>query len=159
MRWFNISVVFAAMLLILGLASSAQAADVMYKASLSIQAFGNDTTTGLSYPFNSTVFVGVPFGLTCNPYYGAGTNWCIGTTSMAQAGSPLTGSGSASVTGFAPAAFTLPLSGLSRVLGTPGVPGGSFYGYYPYMYSFTYADLKNSNASWIVSIRLKERRP
>jgi hypothetical protein len=175
MRRFNSSPVFAAILLILGLASPAQAALVMYEASLSIQAFGNDTTTGTSYPFSSTVFVGIPFGLTCNPNYGLGTATCGGATPYGQAGSPLSGSGYANM-GKA-GRLTLPASGLSRVLGKPatsfhynnprsvrqpircttltmttpgcGVPGGSFSPRTPVsIYDFTYANLKNYSGNF-----------
>ncbi len=146
---------------IVGFASAAWAGTAQYSGSLIIQGFGNDMTGGTTYPFTTNVFLGHPFGITCNPYYGPGTKICGGTDQSAQDGSPLTGSGTAGVTDTSPAAFTLPQSALARKLGTPatpgsfehltnsvsrpihctatnagagcGVPGGSFSYYFPYI--------------------------
>jgi hypothetical protein len=157
------------LVLILGFATTAWAGLAQYTGSLFIHGFANDTTNGASYPFTTNVFLGHPFGITCNPGYGPGTKVCGGTDPTAQVGSPLTGAGTVSVTGTSPAAFTLPQSALAKKLGTPattwitnakgakqpvrcvltstpgcGVPGGSFSAYFPYIYSYTYADLKNA---------------
>lgn len=53
-------------LLVLGFAMSAHAAARMYTGSLVIAAFGNDTTTGATYPFNSTIYIGLPLTGQCN---------------------------------------------------------------------------------------------
>jgi hypothetical protein len=161
------------LVLILGFATTAWAGTGQYSGSLTIQGFAQDTTDGTQYPFTTNVFLGHPFGITCNPNYGPGTKVCGGMDASAQAGSPLTGSGSVSVTGTNPAGFTLPQSDLVKKLGTPattfivnakgvkqpvrcnltstpgcGIPGGSFSAYFPYIYSYTYADLKNAAGSF-----------
>jgi hypothetical protein len=166
------------LVLILGVATTAWAGTAQYYGTLIIDGFGNDTNTVPppdNYPFSTNVFLGHPFGITCNPYYGPNTKVCGGTDQSAQDGMPLVGLGTAtSVTGTSPAAFKLPQSDLARKLGTPatvfhpytpkqpkrpvrcwqtstpgcGVPGGSFSAYFPYIYSYTYADLKNAAGSF-----------
>jgi hypothetical protein len=132
---------------------------------LTIPSFGNDTTTGLSAPFYSTNYLGIPFGQNCNSAHGTNTGTlatiCYGTSSYQSAhdGSPLVGTGVFSVGSSASGAINLPQSLLSVKLGTVptvftstdfakkpqnGVPGGSFSYYPPYIYSYTYADLKNA---------------
>jgi len=86
---------------------------------------------------------------------------CFATSSYpsAHAGSPLVGSGVISVSASPAGAIGLPASLLSVKLGTfptafstpvfakkpvGGVPGGSFSYYPPYIYSYSYADLKNA---------------
>jgi hypothetical protein len=64
-------------LVALAAATPAQAVvNMYYKGSLIIESFGNDTTTGTAYPFNTFVVLGIPFGQHCNPFYGPGTYSC-----------------------------------------------------------------------------------
>ncbi len=172
-------------ILALVVASSSQAGVVsMYNlGTLTIKAFGNDTTTGSTYPSNTNVYLGLPFGQHCNSAHGTGTTSCGGTYPSAQAGSPLFGGDVVNVTtsSAAPAKFGLAQGQLARKLGTlptvwnsgpfttytrttsgaqgtmtvynsnpnhvkiplNGNPGGSFSYYPPYIYSYSYADLKN----------------
>ena len=149
---------------VLGLlvSGSVQAATSMYVVGkLTIPSFANDTTTGLSAPFYSTNYLGVPFGQHCNSAHGTGTTVCYATSyyQSAHDGSPLVGTGHFSVGSSASGAINLPQSLLSVKLGSVptvftttdfakkpqnGVPGGSFSYYPPYIYSYTYADLKNA---------------
>ncbi|MDE0884341.1 MAG: PEP-CTERM sorting domain-containing protein [Myxococcota bacterium] len=143
--------------------ASAQAAVPMYVlGKLTVPSFGNDTTTGASAPLMSTNYLGIPFGQACNSAHGTGTTACYATSSYQSAhdGSPLLGTGVLSVaTGASPNPLSLPASLVSVKLGTfptvfsspsfakkpvNGVPGGSFSYYPPYIYSYTYADLKNA---------------
>jgi hypothetical protein len=165
------------LVLTLGFATTAWAGLAQYRGSLIIDGFGHDTTNGTAYPFTTNVFLGHPFGTFCNQYYGPGVQQCKGLAKYphAQDGSPLTGSGTVSVTGSSPAAFVLPQSAVARKLGTQatkfhppahtkapnrpvhcwqtstpgcGTPGGSFSAWFPYIYSYTYADLKNASGSF-----------
>ena len=125
-------------------------------------------------PFYSYNYLGVPFGQDCNWAHGSRTvasasapyisyYQCFATSSYQSAhdGSPLLGTGIVSITAGAGANpdFSLPASRLSVNLGSfptqftstdfvkkpvNGVPGGSFSYYPPYIYSYTYADLKNA---------------
>jgi hypothetical protein len=161
------ALLLAAALAVLGVASAAQAEPRMYTGSLILHEFGNDTTTGTTYPFNAYVVLGIPHGLFCNAKQGGKDGPCYGTDTRAQDGYPLVGSGTAQITGAAPRAFTIPASDLSAVLGTFSpttglvcglqskgklqtgcVPGGSFSYYPPYIYSFEFADLKNAAGSF-----------
>jgi len=176
--WASVRVVLFA-LSILGLASMAQAGTQLYGGSLIIEGFGNDTTDGTTYPFNTFVILGVPFGVDCNANYGPFSTPCGGTYPEGQHGAPLVGSDTAITAGTGTTrTFVLPSAGIARYAGTPatsnsfttsvngiqrpinctqssptpgggcGVPGGSFSYYFPYIYSFTYADLKNDNGSF-----------
>ncbi len=143
-----------------GMVRQAVAAQPMYVlGQLSVSSFGNDTTTGASAPFYSNNYVGLPFGQHCNPVFGTGMTACYATSAKAHAGSPLAGTGIISVSASPGGPIDLPASLLKAKLGTlpsvfdvsnfakrpvNGVPGGSFSYYPPYIYSYTYADLKNA---------------
>jgi hypothetical protein len=104
------------------LAAPAQAGPRMFSGSLVFHAFGNDVTTGITPPFATYSFLALPLGASCNPVLLGGMT--CGTATLQQ-GAPLTGSGTASVTGTSPASFTLPASQLRRkALGVlPPYPG------------------------------------
>ena len=143
-------------------AGAVSAATPMYVLGKYTQvSFGNDTTTGTTSPFYSTNYLGIPFGQNCNVSHGTGTTVCYATSSYpsAHAGSPLVGTGVISVSASPGGAIALPASLLAVKLGTfptaystptfqkkpiGGVPGGSFSYYPPYIYSYSYADLKNA---------------
>jgi hypothetical protein len=173
MSMFSKLIHVALLVLVVAFATTAGAQiPIQYQGSLIIDAFANDTTDQGNYPFSTNVFLGHPFGTSCNTMYGPNTTMaCWGVDPSAQDGSPLTGSGTLSVAAIGPGApFALPQSALKRKLGTPatsfehlassttrpihctasgagagcGTPGGSFSYYHPYIYSFTYADLKNA---------------
>jgi hypothetical protein len=147
---------------VMGIAASAQAVTPMYMiGKLTEVSFGNDTTTGLSAPYYSTNYLGIPFGQHCNSAHGTGTTACYATSSYQSAhdGSPLRGTGVVSVSASPGGPIALPASLLTVMLGTlptafstpvfqkkpiGGVPGGSFSYYPPYIYSYSYADLKNA---------------
>ena len=64
-------------------ATIAQAgAPVLYNGTIIIQAFGEDNTAGLAYPQNEFVYLGQPFGITCNPNAGALCNVNTKTTTQ-----------------------------------------------------------------------------
>jgi hypothetical protein len=121
----------AALLLIVGLAASAGAEPAMFQASLDILWIG--TNTGPAGP-NARHFH-LPLDVHCNPYFPNGTT-C--SPAMVESGTPLTGSGTASLTGSAPAAFTLPVGALARSF------AGAFPTAYPtYRGSFVSGQLYN----------------
>ena len=111
----------------------------MYQGSLSLHFFGNDTTALSTPPFSAYVFVALPLGAHCNPYVGGKT--C--TTATLQKGAPLTGSGSALVTGSSPASFMLSASQLGRI-----ASGSLPQQYASQVYRKTYANLANGNGSF-----------
>ena len=95
-RWFAPVLVAV---FVLGLAVTAQAAPNLYRGSVVVEGFGNDTTIGTAYPYTIQVFLGVPFGQDCNANYGPYTNGCGGYEPNGQGGSPLVASTSASSSG------------------------------------------------------------
>ena len=117
MRWSTASFAIVGVVLSLGLASSAQAAPAMFEASFLMHAWGNDVTTGSSYPSNTSVFVPMPLGtkrtrstVRCTPPGGlSDANPC---PPVSQRGRPATGMGTISVatTGTGPAPIALPQS-------------------------------------------------
>jgi hypothetical protein len=121
----------ASLLLIVGLAAAAGAEPAMFQASLDILWIG--TNTGPAGP-NARHFH-LPLDVNCNPYFPYGTT-C--SAAMVENGTPLTGSGTASLTGSAPAAFALPKSALARSF------DGAFPTAYPtYRGSFVSGQLYN----------------
>lgn len=135
MRWATASLIFAGVLLTLGLVSSAQAEPKMFSGSLIFHS-GNDVTTGASYPSTAYVLSVYPLGAFCNPMVAGGVS--CGTATLNQ-GAPLTGNGTVSVTGPAPAGFTIPSNQLFRTT------SGSLPPPYPTTAFFkTYATLANA---------------
>ena len=146
----------------IGISSSASAVTAMYsQGTLNVEAFANDTTTGPSYPYTTQVFLGIPLGTFCNQFKGGGVSPCGGFNTKGQNGLPLAGMDfHALPTTAAPVPFALNEGRIRQKLGTPatsftygpngtkrpanGVPGGSFSYYFPYIYSYSYADLKNA---------------
>ena len=146
----------------IGISSSASAVTAMYsQGTLNVEAFANDTTTGPSYPYTTQVFLGIPLGTFCNQFKGGGQSPCGGFNTKGQNGLPLAGMDfHALPTTAAPVPFALNEGRIRQKLGTPatsftygpngtkrpanGVPGGSFSYYFPYIYSYSYADLKNA---------------
>ncbi len=60
------------LVLVLGLAATAHAGTRMYSASLTIQGFGNDTTTGATPKYSKAGYTGIPGVGRCNagaPHY------------------------------------------------------------------------------------------
>jgi hypothetical protein len=159
--------VFGGLLLVavIGIASSASAAVSMYsQGMLSVKGFGNDTTNGTTYPYDTLVYLGIPLGTFCNQLKGQPYQ-CSGVLPLAQDGAPLSGwnAHSVPVPGI-PVPFDMAQSQVQRKLGVPattftygpggtkhpqnGTPGGSFSYYFPYIYSYSYADLKNAAGSF-----------
>jgi hypothetical protein len=93
--------------LIVGLAASASAESAMFQASLDIFWIGTNTGPAGA---NARHFH-LPLDVNCNPYFPGGTT-C--SPAMVENGTPLTGSGTANVSGSAPAAFALPKGALAR---------------------------------------------
>ena len=118
MRWFNVSPVFTALLVTLGLASGARAAPEMFQASLIIHVSANDITSGMFNWFSTqNTFVAMPPGKTCTYFttWGPGTGYpyvCARATK--ELGGPATGSGAISVPtqGTGPFPIALPQSAL-----------------------------------------------
>ena len=135
MRCVTASLVFAGVLLTLGFVSSAQAGPKMFSGSLIFHS-GNDLTTGASYPSTAYILSVYPLGAFCNPMVAGGMS--CGTATLNQ-GAPLTGNGTVSVTGPAPASFTIPSNQLFRTT------SGSVSPLYPTTAFFkTYATLANA---------------
>jgi len=121
------------------LAAPAQAGPKLFSGSLVFQTLGNDFTAGTTPPFATYTFLALPLGADCNAALLGGMTCDPATL---QQGAPLTGSGTASVTGSSAASFKLPASRLVRrtrgVL--PPYPGIS--------YTATTATLANSAGSF-----------
>ncbi len=58
-------------LVVIGISGTAQAAVRMYSGSLIIHAFGNDTSTGSTFPYSKAIVTGIPLAGNCNtaPYH------------------------------------------------------------------------------------------
>jgi len=125
----------AALILIVGLASSASAGPAMFQASLDIILIGtNAAPTGAA-----TRHFHLPLDVACNPYFPGGTTCGPATV---ENGTPLTGSGTANVIGSAPAAFTLPKGAIARSF------SGAFPTLYPtYLGSFVSGQLYNDSVA------------
>jgi hypothetical protein len=126
-------------LLAFGFALSAQAGPAMFQASFIMHAWGNDITSGATYPYNEYGFTAAPVGRDCqsaSPYTPNGATaprYC--SPALVQQGYPATGSG------------TL-ISGGATVGGPVVLPQSAFVAdgitgfivtYYPYLQSWTYA--------------------
>jgi hypothetical protein len=131
-------------LLTLSLASSAQAENAMFQASFIMHAWGNDVTTGTSFPSNASHFVPMPLGTTgCAPYYPYSSSYhpCL---PVSQRVKPATGTGSISLatTGTGPAPIALPQSAV----------GVTTVGFWPVIipttYYTTYATFVNEAGSF-----------
>jgi hypothetical protein len=113
----------------------------MFQASFIMHAWGNDVTTGTSYPFNTSVFTPMPLGTTgCASHSGS-------CPPNSQRGRPATGTGSISVatTGTGPAPIALPQSAF-------GVSTQGFWPFnFPFSYSTTYATFANDAGSFFES--------
>lgn len=118
----------------------ATAAPRLYSASLQIEMFGNDTTTGSAFPFSVETHRALVLGQNCNDAYGSTTGTC-GLTTLRD-GAPLTGSGTASVMATTYVDFTLPASDIA-VFAQGSRPWNP-----PTLYSYTYANLKNGPGSF-----------
>jgi hypothetical protein len=147
MRRFNPSLVIAAAILTLGVGSGARAGTAMFQASFIVHAFGNDVTTGASYPFNTSVFTPMPLGTTgCAPYYPYSSSYhpCLPAS---QRGKSATGTGfiSVAMTGTGPAPIALPQSAF-------GVTTRGFWPFgFPISYYTTYATFVNDAGSFFES--------
>jgi hypothetical protein len=124
-------------LLVLGFATTAQAANQLYVGSLIIESFGNDA---------AGAFYGIPFGLHCNSLYGT-TTWVSSppascTPVERMQGAPLTGSGIVGLTESGPAGFRIKAAA-SSLGGLRRTATGSFPYHPRYIYSYTYATLEN----------------
>jgi hypothetical protein len=129
-------------LFVLGFALNAQAGPAMFEASFLFNAWGNDITSGTTYPYNVYGFNALPLGHDCQsavrstPNGGVNHRYCYPTTFLQ--GYPATGSGYL-VTGGATLGVPigLPISAFSvNVTGFQPT-------YYPYIQSQTYANFVN----------------
>lgn len=103
MCWYTASLAVIGIGLTLGLGSPAQAGAAMFQASLVLHAFGNDLTSGPSFPYDTNTFYAIPFGYDCYNYRRTpwGQNWGKKTPprplycpqSIFQKGHPATGAG------------------------------------------------------------------
>jgi len=134
----------------LGFALSAQAGPAMFNASFLIHAWGNDISTGTTYPYNSAVYSGAPMGQDCQhaspstPNGVINTRYC--TNYLVSGGYPATGMGTLATgtttvlavgapIALAQSAFNLSVTGFLRT-------------YYPYLQSHTYATIHNEAATF-----------
>jgi len=129
--------------MVLGFGFGAQAGPAMFEASFIMHAFGNDITSGTTFPYSWYSFSAVPLGHNCRyryPYSPNGAtypHYCGSATF--HRGSPATGT------------FAVDTGG-SVVGGSIAVPQyafgitatGIFPPYYPYLYSKTYATFANA---------------
>jgi hypothetical protein len=147
MRWSTACPAVIGALLTLGLVSSAHAGATMFQASFIMHAFGNDVTSGATYPYDTDVFFALPLGHNCQDpsrYTTNGTypapHYCYPAT--LQAGRPATGSGTLSVGTGSPASIMLPQSAI-------GITTLGFRPLHPnYLQSDTYATLVNASGAF-----------
>jgi len=123
-------------------ASKSPGQPAMFQASFIMHAFGNDTTTGASSPFNAYVFTAMPLGRSCQsttPTSGNGSpnpHYC--SPAILQQGKSATGSGTLGVGSGALATVALPYSAFG-IATTGFLPV-----YYHYAFqSHTYATFAN----------------
>jgi hypothetical protein len=148
MRWSAASPAVIGALLTLGLAPSAHAGATMFQASFIMHAFGNDVTTGATYPYDTDVFLALPLGHNCQDpsrYTINGTypapHYCYPAT--LQAGRPATGNGTLSLGTGSPASIMLPQSAF-------GITTLGFHPLYPgYLQSDTYATFVNASGAFL----------
>jgi len=108
----------------------------LYDGSLIFHAFGNDGTT-----LSQRIFTAVPLGAFCNPAKSGGMT-CDPKATL-QVGTPLTGSGTATLSGSSPAMIMLPAKQLERT-GTGSLPLR-----YPYQtWARTFANAVNDSGSF-----------
>jgi len=119
----------------------------MFAASMIMDAFGNDVTSGTAYPYNTLITVGMPLGHNCQDASPATPNGELNSRycprEVLRAGYPATGSGylvagGATVgapIGLPQSAFAVDVTGFNRT-------------YYPYLQSHTYADFVNAAGSF-----------
>jgi hypothetical protein len=125
----------AALILTVGLASSANAEPAMFQASLDIILIGTNAAPAGSV----TRHFHLPLDAVCNPYFPGGMT-CGPTT--VENGVPLTGNGAIEVIGSAPAAFALPKGAIARSF------SGAFPTLYPtYLGSFASGQLYNDSVA------------
>lgn len=145
MRWFTASSAVLGVALTVGLGPSAQAGTAMFQASLILHAFGNDVTTGPTFPSNTYTFYALPLGYSCYNY--RRTSWGKTTPprplycplSVLQKGHPATGAGVLVQGAGATPSIMLPQSALGVT--TTGLLQS--YGYTGYI-SETYATFANA---------------
>lgn len=109
----------------------------MYTGSLSIHYFAIDG----GGPSGSDIFTARPLGAFCNPAVSGGTTCDLSAT--LQIGAPLTGTGTASVTGSSPASIALPPLQLGRITSgslPPRYPDG--------VYVNTHASIANATGAF-----------
>jgi len=143
MRWLNSSLLVAAPIAALGLATGAQAGSAMFQASFIMHALGNDVTTGASLPYNTDVFVAMPIGRDCRHTRSYTPNglafpYFCGQTTL-EGGAIATGSGTLQLGASSPASVALPQSAF-QITAT---------GYMPHSnptasYNHTYATFTNA---------------
>jgi hypothetical protein len=121
----------------MGFALSAQAGPAMFQARLGIISLGTNVSTSPAV----VNYKHIPVGYQCGPQLGSPC-----APSVVQNGKPLTGSGTASLMGSAPAGFTIP-AGILAALGTGSIPplGGVFIDWFTYK---TSGDLRNGAGSF-----------
>jgi len=137
----------ACAILIAAFAAPAAAGPAMFSASFVLRAFGNDITSGASWPSSTVVFYALPLGHNCKDpsrYTANGTHlapyYCYPTT--LRAGRPATGHGTLRVGAGSPASIMLPQSalGITAVGARPLQPG--------YLQSDTYATFVNASGTF-----------
>lgn len=130
LRWLTASSIT------MGFALSAQAGPAMFQARLGIISLGTNTSTSPAV----VNYVHIPVGYQCGPQLGSPC-----APSIVQNGKSLTGSGTASLMGSAPAGFTIP-AGILAALGTGSHPPlGAYTNWLTYK---TSGDLRNGAGSF-----------
>jgi hypothetical protein len=129
----------------LGFGLSAQAGPAMFNASFIMHSWGNDITSGATYPYNDNVFTAAPLGHNCQHAQQYSVNgatnsrWC--SDAIFSAGAPATGSGT----------LTASSTAVLTVGATVALPTSAFVAdvtgflptYYPYLQSWTYGYFQN----------------
>lgn len=141
MRWMNAYLALTVLTVLIALNSPAQARPGMFRASFIMHAFGNDVTTGTSFPYSTKIFTAMPLGHNCmgsESYTANGapaTDYCDQATF--EKGVPATGSGVLKLKPRKTSSIMLPRSAFD-VTAT-----GFFPAYPPYLQTHTYATFVN----------------
>jgi hypothetical protein len=100
--------------LLSAIALPVRAGTAMFQASFVIHGWGNDITSGASYPYNEDLFTAVPLGCDVRDFTSYTTNgpptYYLCGSSTARAGNPATGSGVLDTGVMSPASIVLPQS-------------------------------------------------
>jgi len=148
----------------LGFALGAQAAPEMFRADFIFHAWGNDISSGPTWPYTANTFDAAPLGYDCQHAYPYTTNGALAsrhcTLAVLQGGHPAAGSWSRSIGTGTPPKITMQQSDIGIALlsthstytwGQGSCCRGFLNTFPPYIQSWTYATFVNAAGSFFAS--------